>query len=109
MCGVCISARNSASSPYLQFVKPCTSILKTDKQETDQLWIGFCRDGADAEARVPAIPVAGDDAAVDAGDQAAAAVQSRSRALRRGRARTEPAAGPCQRRSRGAGPRRADA
>src|SRR5580693_9066292 len=54
------------------------------KNRTNFYWIGSCLHGADAEIRVPAVPVAGDDAAVDAGDQAAAVVESRLVGLCRG-------------------------
>src|ERR1044072_5709839 len=57
--------------------------------------------GVNAETRVPAIAVAGDDAAADAGDQAAAAVESRSLGLCRGRAGAQSPAGAHQRRSPG--------
>src|SRR5437879_8709733 len=91
MSGVVILARNSASSGFFFFVKPCTSALDWFKQETDQLLrIGSCPYGADAEIRVPPVAVAGDDAAADAGHQAAAAVQSRSVGLCRGELERKP-------------------
>src|SRR3984893_15049549 len=62
------------------------------KNRTNFLRIGSCLHGTDAEIRVPPVPVAGDDAAADAGDQAAAAVEPRPVGLRRGRAGAEPAA-----------------
>src|ERR1043165_8450304 len=54
------------------------------KNRTNFQWIGSWPHGADAEIRVPPIAVAGDDAAIDAGDQAAAIVESRPLGLRRG-------------------------
>src|SRR5690349_12506034 len=56
-------------------------------------WTIPCHHGTDAEIRVPPVAVAGDDAAADAGHQAAAAVQSRSVGLCRGRAGAQSAAG----------------
>ena len=49
-------------------------------------------DGARPPDRAPPEPVAGDDAAAAAGDQAAADVEPRARRLSRGRGREEPAA-----------------
>src|SRR2546429_3407807 len=102
--GVFILARNSASSGFFLLVKPCTSALDWFKQESDQLLrIGSCLHGADAEIRVPPVAIAGDDAAADAGDQAAAAVQSRPFGLRRGGTGAKSAARARQRRHRAAG------
>src|SRR3954452_8398667 len=42
MYGAFTLARNSASSPNLQFVKPCTSAFDWSKQESDQTWLGSC-------------------------------------------------------------------
>src|SRR5258706_14046529 len=96
--------RISASSRLFLFVKPCTSALDWFKQESDQLLrIGSCLHGADAEIRVPPVAVAGDDAAADAGDQAAAAVQSRPFGLRRGRTGAKSARRARQRRNPAAG------
>src|SRR6266478_3145868 len=86
MSGAFTLARNSASSGFFLFVKPCTSALDWFKQESDQLLrIGACHHGAYAEIRVQPVALAGDDSAADAGDQAAAPVQSRPFSLRRGR------------------------
>src|ERR1700675_3001452 len=58
---------------------------RLSKNRTNFLRIGSCLHGSDAEIRVPPVPVAGNDAAADAGDQAAAAVESRPLGLcRRG-------------------------
>src|ERR1700732_2055469 len=73
------------------------------KNRTNLPWIGSCLHGADAEIRVPPVAVAGNDAAADAGDQAAAAVQSRPVGLCRGGIGAKSAAGACQRRLRGPG------
>src|SRR6266446_6480025 len=109
MSGVFTLARNSASSGFFLFVKPCTSALDWFKQESDQLLgIGACLHGADAETRVPPVPVAGDDAAADAGDQAAAAVESRLVGFRRRGTGAQPPARTGQRRSRTPGRGRAD-
>src|ERR1700712_2316203 len=97
MYGAFTLARNSASSPNLQFVKPCTSALDWFKQESDQTLVRFLLNGtrihgAFAEIRIPPVAVAGHDAAADAGDQAAAIVQSRSGGVCRGRAGAQSAA-----------------
>src|SRR3981189_2490626 len=77
-------AKNSACRRFFQFVKPCTSALDEVKQESGHFRDRSCLHGVDAEIRVPPVPVAGDDAAADAGDQAAAAVESRPLGLCRG-------------------------
>src|SRR4051812_44651966 len=97
MYGAFTLARNSASSPKLQFVKPCTSAFGWSKQESDQTLVRFLLDGAPihgafTEIRVSPVAVAGDDAAADAGDQAAATVESRSGGLCRGRVGAQSAA-----------------
>src|SRR4051812_42960613 len=97
MYGAFTLARNSASSSKLQFVKPCTSAFDWFKQESDQTLVRFLLngtwvDGAFPETRIPPVAVAGDDAAADAGDQAAATVESRSRGLCGGRAGAQSAA-----------------
>src|SRR3978361_1388497 len=97
MYGAFTLARNSASSPTLQFVKPCTSAVDWFKQESDQTLVRFLLDGtwvhgAFAEIRIPPVAIAGDDAAADAGDQAAATVESGSGGVRRGRAGAQSAA-----------------
>src|SRR5258708_8487949 len=93
MSGVFTLARNSACRRFFLFVKPCTSALDWFKQESDQLLrIGSCLHGVDAEIRVPPVAVAGNDAAADAGDQAAATVQPRPLGLRRGGTGTKSAA-----------------
>src|ERR1700712_4278860 len=97
MYGAFTLARNFASSPKLQFVKPCTSAFDWFKQESDQTLVRFLLNGtwlhgAFAEIRIPSVAVAGDDAAADAGDQAAATVESRSGGFCRGRAGTQSAA-----------------
>src|SRR6267142_851272 len=112
MYGVFTLARNSACSPNLQFVKPCTSAFDWFKQESDQTTVRFLLNGtrvhgAFAEIRVPPVAVAGDDAAADAGDQAAATVESRPLGLRRGGVGAQSAAGARQRRPRGPGRGRA--
>src|ERR1700737_3042523 len=45
MYGAFTLARNSASSPNLQFVKPCTSAFDWFKQESDQTWVRFLLNG----------------------------------------------------------------
>src|SRR3954467_14686801 len=97
MSGAFTLARNSASSPNLQFVKPCTSAFDWFKQESDQRLVRFLLNGTlihgtFAETGVPTVAVVGDDAAADAGDQAVAAVESRSGCLCRGRAGAQSAA-----------------
>src|SRR5947199_8135659 len=63
------------------------------KNRTNFQWIGSWPHGADAKIRVPPVAVAGDDAAIDAGDQAAAIVESRPLGFRRGGAGAQCAAG----------------
>src|SRR6195256_3322734 len=63
------------------------------KNRTNFQWIGSWPHGANAEIRVPSVAVAGDDAAIDAGDQAAAIVESRLVGFRRGGTGAESAAG----------------
>src|SRR4051795_1185148 len=77
------------------------------KNRTNFQWIGSWPHGANAEIRVPSVAVAGDDAAVDAGDQAAAIVESRPLGLRRRGTGAQSAAGSGQRRSRSPGGGRA--
>src|ERR1700712_3719806 len=97
MYGAFTLAKNSASNPKLQFVKPCTSALDWFKQESDQTLVRFLLNGtrvhgAFAEIGIPPVAVAGDDAAADAGDQAAATFESRSGGLCGGRAGAQSAA-----------------
>ena len=66
-------------------------VIKKIKQESDQFPPGNPY-GVVAKTGVPPDPSAGDDAAADAGHQAAAALQPRSGRLCRGRAGDEPAA-----------------
>src|SRR5437764_7563373 len=63
------------------------------KNRTNFQWIGSWPHGADAETRVPPVAVAGDDAAIDAGDQAAATVEPRLVRFRRGGTGAQSAAG----------------
>ena len=74
------------------------------KQESDQFPPGY-RMALVATTGVSPEPSAGDDAAADAGHQAAAALQPRSGGLCRGRARAQPAAGARRRRLAGSGGR----
>src|SRR5215203_505607 len=80
-----------------------TTPSELDKQETDQL--GGFRDGTDSTTADAPEPGARDDAAVDAGDQAAAALEPGSIRLRRRRTRKEPTAR-TRRRRRAGGDRR---
>src|SRR6266508_6682381 len=67
----------------------CTPAPEPDKQESDQF---SRRYGAYPKTRDPAEPRARDDAAADAGHQAAAALESGPRQLRGDRARAKPPA-----------------
>src|ERR1700741_1381811 len=82
-------------APLAQILHPSSRVqgrwTSLSKNRT-KFWTVSCPYGADAEIRVPPIAVAGDDAAADAGDQAAAAVQSRPLGLCRGRAGAQSAA-----------------
>ncbi len=82
----------------------CTGRHRPDKQEPDQLPVS---NGAFAKAAASTDPVAGDDAAAPAGDQAAAAVPPRPDGLCRNRDRAQSA--PRTRHRRGAAERRARA
>src|SRR6185312_1890451 len=64
--------------------KPLRTGINIVKQESDQFPPGNRPNGLVATTGVPPEPGSGDDAAADAGHQAAAALQSRSRAIRRG-------------------------
>src|SRR5205807_557535 len=89
---------DAGGAPYLV---RCTSqvvdFLKLrDKQDSDHsltlLWNESCFYGSEPTPRIPPDPVSGDDAAADASHQAAAAVESRSGGICRGRAGAQPAA-----------------
>ena len=81
-----------------------TTASELDKQETDQL--GGHSDGTDSTTADAPEPGARDDAAADAGHQAAAALEPGSGRLRRGGARKEPAARTRRRRRAGRDRRR---
>src|SRR6202166_930857 len=113
MYAVFISAKSSAFNlgglirPLVHFYNSSSRVHRLwtslSKNRTNFLRIGSCLHGADAEIRVPPVPVAGDDAAADAGDQAAAAVESRPLGLCRGGTGAKSAARARQRRHRAPG------
>ena len=100
-----------ADRAIAQFLHPSSRVqgpgTNISKNRTNFQWIGSWPHGADAEIRVPPVAVAGDDAAIDAGDQAAAIVESRPVGLRRGGTGAQSAAGSRQRRPRSPGGGRA--
>ena len=102
---------NFADGAIAQFSHPSSRVqgLRTNisKNWTNFQWIGSWPHGANAEIRVPSVAVAGDDAAIDAGDQAAAIVESRPVGFRRGGTGAQSAAGSRQRRPRSPGGGRA--
>src|ERR1700730_10169916 len=106
MYAVFISAKSSAFNPgglirpLVHFYNSSSRVHRLwtslSKNRTNFCRIGSCLHGADAEIRVPPIPVAGDDAAADARARDAAVVEPQPPGLRRGRAGAKRAARPRQ-------------
>src|SRR3569833_3815254 len=117
MCGGCISARNSGSDPPVHAARACriyyplanAADYLSDPALRNRIWPIRTNWYSLTEARIRPVsagkpngfvattgvspdPGSGDDAAADAGHQAAAALQSRSGAIRRGRTGAESAA-----------------